>query len=74
MLRLLATKSMDFLLSCEDPELKLDPVQVPDPLEGQNIYSNHGRGIFLINQLMDEVRFRAKRHRNSHAQVTRCRF
>ena len=27
------------------------------PLVGENVYSNHGRGIFLINQLMDEVRF-----------------
>jgi len=25
---------------------------------GENVYSNHGRGIFLINQLMDEVQFR----------------
>ena len=24
---------------------------------GQNLFSEHGRGIFLINQLMDEVRF-----------------
>ena len=31
------------------------------PLElsvvGQNLFSTHGRGIFLINQLMDEVHF-----------------
>jgi anti-sigma regulatory factor (Ser/Thr protein kinase) len=25
---------------------------------GENIYSNHGRGIFLINELMDEVQFK----------------
>jgi anti-sigma regulatory factor (Ser/Thr protein kinase) len=25
---------------------------------GENIYSDHGRGIFLINQLMDDVKFR----------------
>jgi anti-sigma regulatory factor (Ser/Thr protein kinase) len=24
---------------------------------GEKLYSNHGRGIFLINQLMDEVKF-----------------
>jgi anti-sigma regulatory factor (Ser/Thr protein kinase) len=24
---------------------------------GENLFSNHGRGIFLINQLMDEVKF-----------------
>lgn len=35
-----------------------DPSQIPNPVEGQNIYASHGRGIFLINQLMSEVRFR----------------
>jgi anti-sigma regulatory factor (Ser/Thr protein kinase) len=24
---------------------------------GESLYSDHGRGIFLINQLMDEVKF-----------------
>jgi anti-sigma regulatory factor (Ser/Thr protein kinase) len=24
---------------------------------GQNVFSDHGRGIYLISQLMDEVRF-----------------
>ena len=32
--------------------------RVPNPVVGENIYSNHGRGIFLINQLMDEVQIR----------------
>ena len=30
---------------------------VPSPTMGQNVFSEHGRGIYLINQLMDEVRF-----------------
>jgi serine/threonine-protein kinase RsbW len=34
-----------------------DPARVPSPLMGKNIYSEHGRGIYLINLLMDEVRF-----------------
>ena len=34
-----------------------DPAKVADPCQGENIYSNHGRGIYLINQLMDEVQF-----------------
>ncbi len=45
------------LIIVRDPGKGFDPVAVPDPLNGQNIYSNHGRGIFLINQLMDEVKF-----------------
>ena len=34
-----------------------DPRRVPSPLAGENIYSAHGRGIYLINMLMDEVHF-----------------
>ncbi len=40
-----------------DPGTGFDPSEVPDPLYGQNLLSNHGRGIYLINQLMDEVKF-----------------
>lgn len=34
-----------------------DPSNVPDPLMGENLFSHHGRGIYLITRLMDEVRF-----------------
>ena len=40
-----------------DPGPGFDPSTIANPCVGENIYSNHGRGIFLINQLMDEVRF-----------------
>jgi len=45
------------LIIVRDPGTGFEPKQVADPLVGENVYSNHGRGIFLINQLMDEVRF-----------------
>jgi len=45
------------LIVVRDPGTGFDPVKIPDPLHGENVYSHHGRGIFLINQLMDEVRF-----------------
>ena len=45
------------LIVVRDPGNGFDPAAVPDPLSGENIYSNHGRGIFLINKLMDEVKF-----------------
>ena len=35
-----------------------DPSKIPSPLAGQSILSEHGRGIYLINLLMDEVQFR----------------
>jgi len=45
------------LIVVRDPGPGFDPGRIPDPLQGENIYSHHGRGIFLINQLMDEVKF-----------------
>ena len=45
------------LIVVRDPGTGFKPKEVPDPLVGKNVYSHHGRGIFLINQLMDEVRF-----------------
>jgi serine/threonine-protein kinase RsbW len=45
------------LIVVRDPGPGFNPTAIPSPLVGQNIYSNHGRGIFLINQLMDEVQF-----------------
>ena len=35
-----------------------DATLVPDPLVGDNVLKSSGRGIFLINQLMDEVAFK----------------
>ena len=46
------------LIIVRDPGDGFDPLKVPNPLVGENIYSNHGRGIYLINQLMDEVQIR----------------
>ncbi len=45
------------LIVVKDEGEGFDPAQVPSPLVGENLYSEHGRGIFLINMLMDEVRF-----------------
>jgi anti-sigma regulatory factor (Ser/Thr protein kinase) len=45
------------LIVVRDPGPGFDPDQIPSPIQGQNLYSTGGRGIYLINQLMDEVRF-----------------
>jgi len=45
------------LIIVRDPGQGFDPQAIPKCTMGQNLYSNHGRGIFLINQLMDEVKF-----------------
>jgi serine/threonine-protein kinase RsbW len=45
------------LIVVRDPGPGFDPEQVPSPVVGEQIFSEGGRGIFLINQLMDEVEF-----------------
>lgn len=45
------------LIIVSDPGQGFDPATVPSPLAGQQLFSDHGRGLYLINQLMDEVWF-----------------
>jgi serine/threonine-protein kinase RsbW len=45
------------LIIVRDPGPGFDPSAIPACTMGENLFSNHGRGIFLINQLMDEVKF-----------------
>ncbi len=45
------------LIIVRDPGAGFDPAQVPNPVVGQNIFSTHGRGIFLINRLVDDVHY-----------------
>jgi len=61
------TKQVEIVVACDeakgmlvvvrDPGPGFDPGGVPSPTSGQNIFRHHGRGIYLINQLMDEVSF-----------------
>ena len=61
------TKVVECIVACDeqrgiliivrDPGPGFDPQAIPTCTVGENLYSNHGRGIFLINQLMDEVKF-----------------
>ena len=46
------------LIVVRDPGPGFKPRQLPDPTEGEHLYENHGRGIYLINHLMDEVHFK----------------
>ncbi|HET9741518.1 MAG TPA: ATP-binding protein [Terriglobales bacterium] len=47
----------EVLITVRDPGSGFDVHQVPNPLQGDNIYRDHGRGIYLINEFMDDVRF-----------------
>jgi anti-sigma regulatory factor (Ser/Thr protein kinase) len=48
----------EVVIVVRDPGSGFEPSKVANPLEGDNIFKPSGRGIFLINQLMDEVHFR----------------
>ena len=51
-------ESRGMIIVVRDPGEGFDPAQLPSPVQGQQLLEDHGRGIYLINQLMDEVRFR----------------
>ena len=51
------TESSDVVIVVRDPGAGFVPGAVPNPLAAENLNSGHGRGIYLINQLMDEVSF-----------------
>jgi anti-sigma regulatory factor (Ser/Thr protein kinase) len=51
------TESSDVIIVVRDPGDGFVVPSVPSPLAAENLHSTHGRGIYLINQLMDEVSF-----------------
>jgi anti-sigma regulatory factor (Ser/Thr protein kinase) len=51
------TESSDIMIVVRDPGEGFVPGALPNPLAAENLGSTHGRGIYLINQLMDEVSF-----------------
>jgi serine/threonine-protein kinase RsbW len=46
------------LIIVKDSGSGFDPSKLPDPTMGENIYRERGRGVYLIQQLMDEVQFK----------------
>ncbi len=50
-------QNRSLLIVVRDPGDGFDPARLPSPVQGENIYSGHGRGVYLITQLMDEVKF-----------------
>ena len=46
------------LIVVKDSGSGFDPSKLPDPTMGENIYREGGRGVYLIQQLMDEVQYK----------------
>jgi serine/threonine-protein kinase RsbW len=53
-----ADKDRGILIVVRDPGPGFDATAVPSPTENQNLHHDHGRGIYLINKLMDEVKYK----------------
>jgi anti-sigma regulatory factor (Ser/Thr protein kinase) len=49
--------SGELVVIVRDPGTGFDPAKVANPLEADNLLKASGRGVFLINQLMDDVAF-----------------
>ena len=49
--------SGELVVVVRDPGAGFDPSKVANPLDADNILKSSGRGVFLINQLMDDVAF-----------------
>jgi len=45
------------LIIVKDAGSGFDPSELPNPIVGQSLFADHGRGIFLINRLMEDVQF-----------------
>jgi anti-sigma regulatory factor (Ser/Thr protein kinase) len=50
-------ESQEIVIVIRDPGPGFDVGSVPDPLAPQNVLKSSGRGVFLINQVMDAVGF-----------------
>ncbi len=61
------SKMVQFCVACDekrgiliivrDPGQGFDPASIPNCVMSENVFAESGRGIFLINRLMDEVSF-----------------
>ncbi|HXZ39955.1 MAG TPA: ATP-binding protein [Terriglobales bacterium] len=45
------------VITVTDPGPGFSLATLPDPKQPEKLYANHGRGVYLIRQLMDEVHF-----------------
>ena len=48
----------ELVIIVKDSGSGFDPSRLPNPTAAENLLADHGRGVFLIKQLMDEVDFK----------------
>ncbi|HET9253446.1 MAG TPA: SpoIIE family protein phosphatase [Candidatus Eisenbacteria bacterium] len=50
-----------------------DPSRVPDPTEGEHLLDLHGRGLFLMRSLMDDVSFETRDDKGTRVRLRKAR-
>lgn len=55
--RLQSDSSGRIVIIVTDPGPGFNPNALPDPKRSENLYGGHGRGVYLIRELMDDVSF-----------------
>ena len=55
--------SQEVRLTVQDQGSGFDVKELANCTQGENLFRNHGRGVYLIHQLMDEVRYNEKGNR-----------
>jgi anti-sigma regulatory factor (Ser/Thr protein kinase) len=53
-----AYENCELVIIVKDSGSGFDPSRLPDPTAAENLLADHGRGIFLMKQLMDELDFK----------------
>jgi serine/threonine-protein kinase RsbW len=61
----------DLLIVVKDSGSGFDPSRLANPTAGENLLADHGRGIFLMRELMDEVEFRFDHGTEVHMRRSR---
>jgi serine/threonine-protein kinase RsbW len=65
------TTPTELEVSVRDEGNGFDPDRVPDPLADENTLRTHGRGIFLIRKIMDDVSIHPSAHGGMEVQMTK---
>jgi serine/threonine-protein kinase RsbW len=65
------TTSTELAVSVRDEGNGFDPDRVPDPCAGENTLRTHGRGIYLIRQIMDDVSIQPTDRGGMEVQMTK---
>ena len=57
---IIESRDKGIMICVQDEGPGFDPASLPDPRDPANLLLDHGRGVFLVNATMDEVKMRRR--------------